>query len=369
MVNINSIDKLSALLANLFFIGMRKSYSYDYIEERIDSSSFVRSLEDNNDDSFLYLAKTSDIVLEFFPHLDKEEIDNLLLNNNAMSLWLGDIYIRLFFRFHKSFSFLFLYMPLSLATYSFDVYHEMDFSNFYLFFEELINKKTIIEMLMNKDKLSYEQLSILTGIKRATLMNYSRSNEPIYNTKYEYLFLLSKVFNVNVNIFAKDIYNEPSSDMYRYNKEDPIFRSKLGLLFCKYYDKAIRDTEYSFDSNNNIYISSSSSLKVIWTNYKEGQGLVFSNNNDNIITIIDNYLNNISSKDNIANLNLVVFEFDGMSESINYYLKLSNRGLNNIFIINQQYFFQINKSFHKTRTIDNRVNEFLIQRARLLKLN
>lgn len=370
MININNVSKLKSLLSDIFYIGLNMSYSYEYIEERICSSSFIKSLEDNNDDSFLYNANSISIAQEIYPRLEKYEIQDLINNTNPLSLWLGEVYFGLFFKYHKSFPFIFLYMPLSLGIYSFDAYHEMDFSQFYSFFKELTNKDTIIEKLLKKNDFNYEQLSVLSGIKKSTLVNYSRNNENIYNAKYETLYTLSKLFNVNINVFAKDIFNEPVAYMYKYNKEDPVFRSALGLLFCKYYDKEIRNTDFDYDPKNNIYKehhNPSFQLKVIWTEYKEGQGLTFPNQNENIIKAIDEYIKSLPKETDINKHNLVVFEFDGLTESIDYFLSLKNRGFNNIFIINQRYFFQINKNIYRYKIIDNRVNEFLIQRARVIQ--
>lgn len=361
MINVNNIDKLKTLFANIFFYGISHSYSYDYIEKNLCNASFIHALEEQNDDSFLY-RNTSYAIQEIYPEVTIEEINQTIVENNSLCLWLGEAYVRLFFAFNKSLSYIFLYFPLSLGIHSFDVYHEMDFHQLYSFFEELSEQETIVSKLLKKREMNKEQLSVLSGIKKNTLLNYTRSNENIYKASYDHLFLLGKILKTNTNIFARRIYSVPTSSMYRYNKEDKVYRLKLGLLFAKYYSREIRDIDYSYDTQKKMYIGKDSYFDVTWTDYKEGLGLTTTSENKNIQDKVNQYLNEHPGIDR-TKLNLVVFEFDGMSESIDYYLQLNHLGLKNIIIINPLYFFQINSKIHRTQNISDEVNEFLMQRA------
>lgn len=364
MISVNNIDKIKILFARIFFYGLSKDYSYEYIEKKICDSFFVRMLEEHNDDSFIYNSNIFKVIDDIYLVSSSNVIKEDTLSMNSLCLWLGEAYVRLFFKFAKSFSFIFLYFPLSTTIQAFNIYHEMDFVQLYDLFEELINKETILNKLLKKRSISKEQLSILSGINKNTISNYSRSNDNIYFSNYHNLFIISKILDVNINVFASNIMNKPSESMYLYNKEDEEYRRKLGLLFAEYYIKEIRDAHYIYDTVNGIYKSGDFYLKVLWTKYQKGLNFVNTNQNMDIRNVITEYLKN--NNVDVSKLSLIIFEFNDMNESIDRYLSLNEFGLKNIFIINQQYFFQINNHLSRTRNITSTVNEYLMQRASLI---
>lgn len=360
MINVNDIDKIKALFSAIFFFGLSHDYSPEFIEKQIVNASFVASLETRNDSSFLYRQTLLSSLREVYP-LSNEELEESIRNTNALCLWLGEAYVRLFFAFHKSFAFLFLYFPLSLGIRSFHVYHEMDFGQLCSYFQQRTEEKTLIDLLLTKANLNYEQLSLLSGIKKATLLNYSRNNDSLFAASHHNVFLLSKVFDVPMNAFVKNIWNYPNQSMFRYNKEDPAYRSKLGLLYAQYYDKETRESPYLYDVKKSVFASKGSLFKVLWSEPQAGMATA-SKENPNIKKAILKELA-LGIEADKSQLSLAVFEYGKESDSIAPYLPLRELGLKNVFIINARYFFQINANESKTRQIEDRVNEFLTQRA------
>ena len=97
MISVNNIDKIKNLLSQMFFYGLTYHYSYEYIEERVCSSSFVEMLEKYNDDSFVYSSGAYKATMEIFSLKSEQLLAESINSTNALCLWLGEAYTRLFF--------------------------------------------------------------------------------------------------------------------------------------------------------------------------------------------------------------------------------------------------------------------------------
>ena len=237
MINVNDIPKIKSLFSAIFFYGFQHSYSYGAIEEMVGDSNIASSLE-NGDASFLYSSITEEIVSNIY-NVSEESVD--VLKTNPISLWLGDAYIDLFFHLHKPFSYLFLYLPLEKAISSFDVYHEMDPSKLLEYFLDASKKKTILNLLLKKRGLSVAKLSVLTGIKEATLQSYANSNDRAYEMKIDAAYRISSALRANPKVFLKEIDNYTESGMYEFDRYNPEYRRLLAYFLVSYFDKKIRD--------------------------------------------------------------------------------------------------------------------------------
>ena len=321
MIKINDINKLSNLLSIILYYGFKNNYSYGVIERRIVKSSFIRCLE-NNDESFLYQYDELDILKMIYSN---DLIDNFnIYETNAISLYLGEMYIKLFYRFHKSFEYIFLYMGLDKATKGFEVYHTMDDSEFYSYFNKECHKESILKMLLNKNQLSLVELSILTGIKIKTLENYSYLNEYIYNGKMEHIYKISNILDVNVSIFMRNIDNYIDTSSYDFDKYNVNYRLYYALNILSYFYKHIR--------NDNYVLSNSS--------------LVGTHHSINVIFIKDD----IDIKDEIKKYNdiIVIYDYRFRTDKLDLsYLKSDKT----IYYINHQDLYEIGKNSVKKKEI------------------
>ena len=211
--------------------------------------------------------------------------------------------------------------------------------------ETLLDWRT--ENQLNEQKDFFQNVVLVNNNKSIWHDNY---NNPI----------LSNLEGINMNFSLSIAYRNAKPEVY--DELEHLYDVALEYdIFDFYTFKNCTHTNSERDRNE-MYIGKDSYFDVTWTDYKEGLGLTTTSENKNIQDKANQYLNEHPGIDR-TKLNLVVFEFDGMSESIDYYLQLNHLGLKNIFIINLLYFFQINSKIHRTQNISDEVNEFLMQRA------
>lgn len=330
MIDVNDINKLSQILSSVFYYGLSHDYSLIALEDIIINNQYIALLEKNKSD-FLINESLDEIVESFFKTKPTEKD---LTETNSLSLWLGDIYQKIFFYFNKSFSFIFLYLPIKKAIELFSLYHEMDISQLLNYFEKEINSHSVMSLLLGKKEITALKLSALSGINYNTIVSYTRSNDYLYNAKFESLYKISVLLDVNINLFAKNIYNFTISEMYRFDKENYLFRSYLGLFIASYYSSDIHKRNYQFSEVNKHFVYDDEILKILWTNSSTSP--VYNNSlNDNVKNVVDEYSKNIPYQERNKHI-LVIFEYDQISEELDPYLFLKQYGLEMIFIINAE---------------------------------
>lgn len=273
MISVYDIDIAIEYLSKLIYYGLENRYSFKNIEEIITASDFNKELE-LGDASILYNLTNEDIIKQAY------KINNdISIHNDVLSMWLGEIYIKLFFALTKSFNYLFLYFPIEDAIKAFNVYHEMDFSQIINHFQNLTNHKSILSILLKNKNISARELSLLTSIKYNTIISYTRDNENIYNAKYEKIYLISHALKVNPNIFLKKInistiktFAMEQNDLHNYYCHYATF------ITC-YFDSSIKNRG-SFDY---IEIDNFKNLKTLIDSYHVNKNiLVIFINDDNI---------------------------------------------------------------------------------------
>lgn len=354
MINVNDLYEISSLLSDIFFYGLAYDYSSSSIEERIVKSEIAKCLEEG-DSSLLFQKNPEEIVQDVY-RLPEEVL--FVAESNSLGEWLGEMYTKLFFKKNKSFSYLFLYLPLEEAINLFDLYHEMDGNQLLKRFEELEKKNTILSLLLKKKRIKIRELSALTNINVDTIISYTRSNSHIYNAKYQNIYSISSVLKINPNIFVERINNYTNSEMYSFDKTSPLYRLYLAYFLASYFDGDIAKTKYQLVDNT--LVSKNDVLAVVWTE-PIGGPLHSTNKNDEVLKAANEYKN--SHKD-ISNTVLVIFEFNQISDEIDYYLPLKEYGFKKVLIINQMYFFSISSDRHLRREITDTINEASIRNAK-----
>lgn len=358
MINVNDLSKISSLLSSLFFYGFSSGYSSKTIEEKILKSEFINGLE-KGDASCLCRGNLESIVGDIF----KVSIPNdEIIKTNPLSLWLGEIYTRLFFTFNKSFSFIFLYLPLSEAEKIYPLYHEIDFSQVIDYFAKLTKQETILTLLLKKHKLSARELSVLTGVNYNTIVSYTRDNDVIYNAKFDSIFKISQILDVNINIFAKSINNFTSSGMFDFDKTNQKYRSYLGLMFASYFSSEVATRKYEYNEKENIFVFNEKVIKVLLTSISSSRENS-SKENREIDKLVGDYSKMIpleKRKDHI----LIIFEYNQISLDPKPYLYLTRKyGFEKIFIINSENVLCVDDKYW-TRNILETLNNAAINNAK-----
>ena len=247
MINYYSVELLYELFESVFSVAINKKIRFETLEKLIVDSKVTELLE-KGDDSFLQ-RYTIDELLEQIYGLKIDEND--LLNHYTNAKWIAEAYINLFLKYSKSFEYLFLYINIEKMFELFVFYHEQDISQLYVYFETVTKKKSLLSMLRKKASLTNFEISSITGISVNTLEKYSKKDEYIYKASFENIYLLSVVFGVRPNIFAKKLL----IDTYEIenNVNSNLFDS-LGLFYLTFYDKKYLKGDFKFDKENKRYV-------------------------------------------------------------------------------------------------------------------
>ena len=358
MISVNDLDKISAFLSSIFYYGFSNGYSSTTIEERLINSKYISSLEKGS--SAFLIRETTESLIELVFNVQVNEED--LLQTNPLSLWFGEVYTKLFFSFNKSFSFLFLFLPLSKAEDLFPLYHEMDYSQVVDYFAKMVEKENILTLLLKKKNISVRQLSALTGIKYYTLVGFTRNNENIYDAKFDSIFKISEILEVNINLFAKRINNFSNSEMYLFDKTNIKFRSILALYLVGYYSRTIKDRNYLYDGEQNEFRYKEKIFKMLYTSSSTSSEQS-SGKNPEIYSLIDEYSKGIPLSERVSH-SLAIFEYNQKSDLVYSYLDLLDYGFENIFIINSRNILCISKQ-HYISHISETVKNAMINQSKL----
>ncbi len=357
MINIDSLQRLYQYCSHIIGYGLNNKYSFDSIEEFISYSDMFARLE-RSDSSFL-TERTINQEIAFIYKL-QNSVDELP-GMNSILLWIGQAYMRLFFHFHKSIYYVFLYIPIEEMISLYSLYHEMDWNQLFDYFNEQTSKITLLRKLLDKKKLSVNKLAQLSNISEATVRYYTLSDSNIYEAKYVYIDAIALALKVNTNVFLKNVHNYVDDGRYQVSKEDPLFRSYLGLYLTSYYCGDVNNRKYEYDSINNIFKYDDKYLKVIWTETAQFADMT-TGKNPSISRVLDEFLLNIP-RGFRENYVVVVFEYNKVSESIEPYKKLLDYGLDKIIIINQSNILCVSKSYWKSYIPDS-LNQVMIEKAK-----
>lgn len=232
---------------------------------------------------------------------------------------------------------------------SFNIYHEMDWTQLYSHFLDRTKGKTILSSLLDKKNLTMNQLSVLSGVNVNTILSYCRSDENAFKASFSNIMNISKVLHINPNIFLKEIDNYTRSDSFTFDKTNVKYRSYLGLIIASYFNKEVSKNIYIYDEANNMLKSKDYCLKSMWTDDKQNS----STSMKRVWDVAFKYSN--ECEDEINKLYLVIFEFNNDNVDPESYVGLNELGYASIFIINQQFFYEVNEK----RVLKRRIPEFL----------
>lgn len=342
MICYSNLEQLYDLLAEIFFFGFSQGFSSTFIEERISNSQMFQHYLDRGDDSFLDNLGLKEMLSAIYP-IDIMEDD--LHHINTICMWLGEAYLRLYFKYHRSMSFLFLYLSLEKMSQMFSVYHEMDWTQLYQYFETLIDSKSMLSLLLKSRKMTAYQLSALSGISYQTIKNYTRSNRNIYNASFANISKISFILDVDIHMFDEQLPNVVDGSFLDLQIKDMVYLSFYGYHIVSYFDEDIGKGSYTYDAEHGMLTDSRHYIKAIVPRQA---------NNQAIQLAIEDFL--LDCKVFLQNVTLIIFiddELDGF--------ELNVTGFEKAFIITPQSLVSFHQDTYRVKMIPTYLHDSAIR--------
>ena len=355
MIHVSSVNTLYGLMAELLFFGVTKRYSYQAIEERIGASSLMEELEEGRDD-FLYDRFLDDFIAEIYPNEEGNPLNNQ--ETNALFLWMGEAYIRLFFHFHKTIGYIFLYLPIEEMMGSFALYHELDWGQLFTHFESKTKEITLLRKLLKKKGLTKNKLAQKTGIDSAAIDYYCRADKNLFKGGFSNIYFIAVALKEDPKLFLKEIFNYTYGGSFEFDRSNIMYRSYLGLYYCSYFDGVIGARKYRYRSDLGCFDSPEGQLWVRRVDVGDSE---------RAIEAIDGIVSEMAIQIPRALRHttvLAIFEFGEISDSTKSFSRLLEYGFGKIFIINEAAVVCVSESGKWISYITESVNDSLVTRAK-----
>lgn len=327
-----NLDKTIDFISQIFQFGFDAEFSFEHIQDEFVHSLLCTQIE-NNDDSFIY------DIEKYSSDLFDGQV-NFKSSSGLRAYFLAEAYVKLFYKFQKSFEYLFIYLPLSFLYEKYDVYHEMDISMVYDLFASLEKEETLLNILIKKKKINKEQLSLLTGISLASIKFYTLKNDNLFNASNLNIYLLSRVFDVKDNLFVPSLGIYLDSSSYQFDKINKIYRDYFAFYLLCFYSKKIKEKDYTYDKKLNLFVNKNSKNKIFIN-------LDYIINDNSTLLDIEKDTNNV----------YIFYDSDYFLRS---YENIEKMRLPNLIIINREKIFIEKKWFF----INEYVNRCLLIRAK-----
>lgn len=202
----NNRDKFTEYISQIFSLCVEAKIHFEVITDAIAKSAFIKNIE-SGDYSYINNKTYYEIFIEIF---DKE----YYINNNYMNYndayWCGYAYSKLFYKYRKSFSYIFLKISLEKMMNMYKTYHEMDISQLFEKFEIEMEKDSILRLLLKKHSMSGAELSRRTRLSIGTINNLKKDDRNLYNATFNTVYSIALVLDEPGSMFLERIneYNE-----------------------------------------------------------------------------------------------------------------------------------------------------------------
>ena len=194
------LTKYSDTLAEIINLAELDGYSFDYIEKTLIKSTMIKEFESSN---ITQIAFTSSLQLyrKLFPNSTATTKDVRLFSSYY---WIGEIYIKIFLKYKVNFQTIFAYLPIIKMHQLYEVYHEMDVTLFFKYFES-IKQINIFAIFLKEKKLTLKMLSEKSGISISTLKALKEGKRDFRNLKSSYLEKISHYLGVEMQTLLGEI--------------------------------------------------------------------------------------------------------------------------------------------------------------------
>lgn len=194
----NNIGFLRETFSRLFVIAVNNKMNLSSFSYQLERSEFIKKIEDGKYDD--YFNKSLISIFNDITGITINDDSSYGVYNDAY--WCGYSYFEIFLRIKKSFSYIFLKLPLVKMMDIYPIYHEMDISSLLDLFAKQEQEKTILRALCEQNRISLPKLSTSTGIGLATLSKYNADDKALYNASFQNIIQIAHYFNVPINMFA-----------------------------------------------------------------------------------------------------------------------------------------------------------------------
>lgn len=276
-------EKFATLIAKLHDAG----FLTEYINEIMIQSSFFDCFEKNELSKFMD-ASFETIAASVF---NKETIFDLNSPLSSEYYWAGLAIMDVVMNYHIPLKRFLLLFPLSDVVGSFNVFHEMhpiQFCEHYLAHEK---RTSLLDILKKERGIKLSKVSDLTGISISSLRAFEKNNDALFATSFTNLSNLSKLFDINVDVFKKESSFQPFNLVMLQN---PQFKEILVNNLLSYFNlegKTYKIIETFVDDKNkrlllkkyNVLVDISNPFGVVYYSLNR---MVYKYLNNNILFFI-----------------------------------------------------------------------------------
>lgn len=194
-------ERLTYIFNKVFSYGYKYEISTNVIEKYISSSSYVKDLERGFSIPILF-RDVNDVLNNIIPNnkAKDEEIEIYVETD-----WAALMYIELFDKYKITFEALFTYIPLKEMYEMFTLYHEMDITQLFKRFEQIRSQKSIIFLLMKKNKITSKRLSQETGLSISLIDSLKNGRRNIDKVEAKKLYFLANSLHVSIETLFSSI--------------------------------------------------------------------------------------------------------------------------------------------------------------------
>ena len=194
------LSKYSDTLSEIIALAKLDNYSFKHIENVIAHSQMINELEYSNI-TMIAFSSSSMLYRSLFPN-GKANINDIPLFDS--NYWIGEMYIHIFLKYKLTFESIFAFIPLEIMNQQYELYHEMDISQFDEYFESLL-KEGPLSKFMQINKISSTKLSEKTGISLSTIRSIKEGKRNINKMQSAQLEKISVALNVKLRSLLNPI--------------------------------------------------------------------------------------------------------------------------------------------------------------------
>lgn len=194
------LTKYGDTLAEIINLAEIDGYSFDFVEKTLIKSTMIKEFEASN---ITQIAFTSSMQLyrRLFPNSNATTKEIHLFSSHY---WIGEMYIKIFLKYRVNFQTIFAYLPIKKMHQLYGVYHEMDVTQFYRYFE-LLREKNMFEIFLKEKVATLKSLSEKTEISLSTLKALKEGKRDFKNLKSSYLEKISHYLGIEMQTLLGEI--------------------------------------------------------------------------------------------------------------------------------------------------------------------
>ena len=198
-MNEYEIRKVRETFSRLFVLAVTNKMNLTSFTNLLEKSDYVSLIEKDKYDPSL--NKSLEILFYEITGFEIKEDNSYGVYNDAY--WCGQNYFDLHLKTKKSFSYIFLKLPLETMINIYTIFHEMDFSSLVDYFHQKCEEKTILRLLCEKENKSLPDISRGTLIPLSTLKKYNMSDKYLYKASFQNIAKLVSFFDIKYSLFKE----------------------------------------------------------------------------------------------------------------------------------------------------------------------